>query len=71
MPVWRYRSVSDMPPPPRATDADLALRIRAVMSRAVRMAKSGCPPGVQRFRSVEEAARARAAMIAARVRRVT
>jgi hypothetical protein len=59
MPIRRYRDVSEMPPPPRPTGADLAERIRQVWSRAASLAHLDPPRGVQRFRSLEEAQEAR------------
>ncbi len=68
MPVTRYKDVADMPPPPRPTGPALIRRIREVMARAARMAGSGYPKGVHRFRTLEEAQAARQAVVKARVR---
>lgn len=70
MPVERYRDVSEMPPPPRATGSDLADRIRDVWNRAATLAHLEPLRGVQRFRSLEEAEAARAAETRARVERL-
>ena len=55
MPVYKYRTVSDMPPPARAADPDPAARIRILWARAFLL----CPPalrrGVRRFRNIAEA----------------
>ena len=60
MGVTRFRHVSEMPPPPRvAGDDDLATRIRSLWRRAVTLCPLDPPRGVQRFRSIEEAGRAR------------
>ncbi|QBI20855.1 hypothetical protein ER308_15605 [Egibacter rhizosphaerae] len=65
MPVQRYRHIGDMPPPPRATSALAGLRA-ACASTALgsqlagdRRPPSPGPRGVQRFRSIEDAAAAR------------
>ncbi len=67
LPIQRYKDVSEMPPPPRPRGDELATRIRDVMTRAARLAGSGYPPGVYRFRSIEEAQEARQAVVRARV----
>ena len=60
MPVWKYRDVSEMPPPPRAIgEEDIARRVRALWRRTVRLAPIGYPPGVHRFHTIEEAQAAR------------
>ncbi len=60
MPVWKYRDVSLMPPPPRPTrEEDLVRRLRALWRRAARFAPTGYPPGVYKFRTIEEAQAAR------------
>jgi len=59
MPVRKYRSVEDMPPPP-ASSAALVDRIRAVWERARLLAPPpAIPRGVARFRTIEEANAAR------------
>ncbi len=59
MPVQRYRDVSEMPPPPETSPANLGRRIRVVWARAVALSEFRARPGVQRFRSIEEADAAR------------
>jgi hypothetical protein len=55
MPLYKYRSASDMPRPERASDAELPARIRSVWGRAFLLCPAVCRPGVRRFRSMEEA----------------
>jgi hypothetical protein len=59
MPVAKYRSVADMPRPPRLEAADLALRIRAVWNRAFQICRPELPHGVSRFSTIEDANEAR------------
>lgn len=59
MPVFKYRSVEEMPPLPVATEETLVARIRAVWSRATRLAEPCFTRGVQKFRNLEEANEAR------------
>jgi hypothetical protein len=56
MPVFRYRSVDDMPPPWRETDDAGNLRAVAEMLRFYRRfsASPPTPRGVRRLRSMEE-----------------
>ena len=68
MSVSRYRSVAEMPPPPRVTGEGLADRIRAVWARARRLTPPAYTPGVHRYRSVEAAQQARDQEVRARVR---
>ena len=71
MPVFKYRSVMDMPPPPRCPDdEELVARIRAVWDRVARLAGGGYPPGVHRFRSIQEAQEARERVVRDRMRRL-
>jgi len=70
MPVTRYKDVSQMPTPPRIEGEDLAARIRAVWTRAVRLAQLSPRPGVTKFRSLEEAQEARAEETIRRMRRI-
>jgi hypothetical protein len=69
VPVIKYRSFRDMPPPEPSSDAQLAARIRALWSRAFLL----CPParqrGVRRFRSMAEANQERARETAERMAR--
>ena len=57
MPIRKYRSVEDMPPPPPAESgrADLVARIRALWNRSVLLSPPCFSKGVTRFRSIEEA----------------
>ncbi len=57
MPVTRYRSVEDMPPPWRdANDPGNLRNVALMMAFYARMTPdSGCPRGVRRFRTIEEA----------------
>jgi hypothetical protein len=56
MPVFRYRSVNDMPPPWRESDDPANLRAVAEMLRFYRRfsAHGSAAPGVRRLRSIEE-----------------
>ena len=67
MPIYKYRSVEDMPPVPRADPEDLLERIRAVWNRAALLTGLGYPPGLYRFRSLEEAQAARDQVVKQRV----
>ncbi len=58
MPVYKYRSVEEMPPLPQRS-ADLVARIRAVWNRAALLAPRLLPRGIQRFRNMDEANLAR------------
>jgi hypothetical protein len=69
VPVSKYRSVEQMPPTPRVSDDELVERITALWSRARRYAPLSIVPGVQRFRSVEEASAARREATAERMRK--
>jgi hypothetical protein len=56
MPVTRYRSVEEIPPPPlreRGSEA-LLQAIAATWSRAAWLAPLRFPPGVHRHRSIQE-----------------
>ena len=57
MPVYRYRSVEDMPPPWRASDDPANLRLVAQMMTLYRRLtkERDKGPRVQRFRSLAEA----------------
>ncbi len=68
MTVERYRDVSEMPPPPRATGADLAPCIAAAWERAQLGGPQKIPRGVQKFRDIEEAQAARTARTVERLR---
>lgn len=73
MPVRKFRSVEDMPPPPNGLPFDPEnLRIGCALSRTG-MLLSGFPPsprGVHKYRSVEEAWAAREAWEGATMREV-
>jgi hypothetical protein len=59
VPVHKYRRVADMPHPPRVAEGNLAQRITALWQRSATMTPFRVVVGVQRFRSIEEANRAR------------
>ena len=69
MPVHKYRSVADMPSPPRASQGDLAARIRTVWNRAFRICPPTVPRGVMRFSSIEAANEARMQLTIERMRK--
>ncbi len=72
MTIARYRKVDEMPPVARTTNsAELVRRIRAVWTRARRLAVVSYTPGVQKFTSVEAAHKARQRMQYERVRQMT
>lgn len=55
MPIERYRSIEDMPPPWRDPDDPENLRIVAEMLALYRTFRKERPqPGVRKFRSIEE-----------------
>jgi hypothetical protein len=58
MPVLRFRDVAEMPVPPRGDPSDPATyaRIKELWRFADRLPRL-YPPGVQRYRSVEERTR--------------
>ncbi len=61
MPVHKYRSVEEMPPPPcceRGSPAHVR-RLAALWSRATRLAPRRMKSGLYRYRSVADAERAR------------
>jgi hypothetical protein len=68
MPVFKYRSVAEMPPPPVST-ADLTVRIRTAWRRAFLLCPPAIPRGVQRFRTPEESNEARLELLSERMRR--
>jgi len=55
MGVQRFRSVEEMPPPWRPADDPGNLRAVAGMMALYRLLVPAPPPGVRRFRSIEEA----------------
>ena len=55
MTVQRYRSIEDMPPPWREPDDPANLRETARMLRLYRSLAGDPPPGVRRFRTIEDA----------------
>ena len=69
MPVTKYRHVEQMPPTPRAGDGELAERITTLWRRARRFAPVSVVPGVQRFRTIEEANAARSDATVKRMRK--
>jgi hypothetical protein len=72
MPVERYRSVEEMPPPPRRDPRDPAtwVAIRELWALAEATLPRLYPPGVTRFRSIEEAQQAREEATIERMRKV-
>jgi hypothetical protein len=60
MPVWKYRSVADMPPPPACEPGspDHLQRWAALWARSTQLAGKRFRSGVFRYRSVAEADRA-------------
>ncbi len=64
MPVWKYRSVADMPAPPPCEPgtAEHLERWAALWARADTLAGKQFKRGVFRYRSIEEAQRAAAEM---------
>ena len=60
MSLVKFRRVEDMPRPPRVTGVALAQHIAAAWERAQAGGRRPIPPGVQRFRTIEEAQAARA-----------
>jgi hypothetical protein len=61
MPVEKYRSVAEMPPPPACAQVDDACldRIRKLWARSAMLAPRIYPRGVFKFRNLEEAQAAR------------
>jgi hypothetical protein len=56
MPVWKYRSVEEMPAPSEMKrDVPLGRRIRAVLSLGPIAGPIRMPRGVRKYRSIEEA----------------
>jgi hypothetical protein len=56
MPVWKYRSIDEMPEAweMKSVDASLGRRIRAVLSLTRGIPPLNVPRGVRKFRSIEE-----------------
>jgi hypothetical protein len=69
MPVTRYRSVSDMPRPPRIVSHNLGAELRAVWNRTFLLSLPEVVPGVLRFRTIEQANDARTASTLRQMRR--
>ncbi len=67
MPVFRYRSVEEMPRPERQTGDVPVQRIRALWTRAFLLSPPDPPRGVLRFRTLGEANEARDARTRARM----
>lgn len=59
MPVFKYRRVEDMPPPPKAEPTDAWKRISDIWALSDRLSPRRYPHGVFRFRSIDEANRQR------------
>lgn len=55
MPVWKYRSIEEMPEPAAMNrDMPLGRRIRALLSMGNLAGPLGIPRGVTKFHSIEE-----------------
>jgi hypothetical protein len=55
MPVWKYRSIEDMPAPWTVNrHVPLGTRIRTMLSMTPIAGPLGLPRGVARFRSIDE-----------------
>lgn len=72
MPVERYHDVADMPPPARLDPKDPSTwaRIRELWSFGTRRLPPLFPPGVTRFRTIEDLQAAREAATLERMRRM-
>jgi hypothetical protein len=71
MPVWKYRSVEEMPEAwMMDRDVPLGRRIRAVLSLAPLAGPIGMPRGVHKFRSMDDLAADRAKYERARIARL-
>lgn len=72
MSVERYRVVADMPPPPRLDPKDPATwaRIRELWQFSSHLLPPLFPPGVTRFRSIDELSAAREAATIERMRTI-
>jgi hypothetical protein len=71
MPVYKYRSIADMPAPPPAPEASLAERIRQLWKRSFLLAPPLVVPGVTRFHDIESANEARNQATLERMRRTS
>ena len=69
MPLDKYRSVYDMPPPGRSNDRELSARIRTAWRRAFSICRPVLERGVRRYRSIAEANEARFRETVDRMRR--
>jgi len=69
MPVQKFRSIADMPDPPRRQPGDPALykAIATVWESSRRANPRRFPPGVYKFRSIEEMNRAQEQWLAEHV----
>ena len=69
MPIQKFRSIADMPDPPRRKpgDASLYRSIAAVLEFGLRANPRRFLPGVYRFRSIEEMSRAQEAWQSERI----
>ena len=70
MPIERYRDVADMPRPPRLAGKRLVEAMAAVWERAHVRVAPNVPRGVTKFRSIEDAQRARQQRVLATLRRL-
>ena len=71
MPLQRFRNVADLPSPKRVEDLEeRARRIQESWKNSELRGPLAIPRGVQRFRSLEEAAREREERIRERMRKL-
>lgn len=71
MPIWKYRSIEEMPEAwTMNRQVPLGRRIRAVMSLASMTEPLGIPRGVTKYRSIEEMSADRRRYESARVARI-
>ena len=61
MPVYKYRSIDEMPGVPRPGDPELYRTIQSIWDSGRRMSTRRFRPGVRKFHSIEEMDRAQEA----------
>ena len=69
MPVYKYRSIADVPSPPLVPPQDRIARIRAIWRRAALLGGGDIPRGITRFHDIDEANLARTRTTIERMRR--